>query len=141
VELVVDASVAVKWFVIEKASEAARRLLDDFAAEDVGLHAPALLPFEVLNALRFTSLLSEERALQAAVALERLGLQYHPLEGEFGRRAVHMAYADDLTLYDAAYLALAKQMSTRVVTADAGLARAGGPGAIPLEDYAGVSPS
>jgi len=50
---VADASVVAKWFLEEADSEPARRLRDDFLEGIVRLRAPSILPFEVLNALRF----------------------------------------------------------------------------------------
>ena len=46
-EVVVDASIVVKWFVEEEWSREARMLKDDYAAGEVDLIAPALMPFEV----------------------------------------------------------------------------------------------
>ncbi len=134
----VDASVLVKWFIQEPGTEAALVLRDDFVAGDIDLHAPSHAPFEVLNALQFSPFCTEERCSQAQVALDGYGLRYHPLAGEAGRRAVHLAYAKDLSVYDAAYLALARGLDARVVTADSALAAAGGSDALLLAEY--VSP-
>lgn len=134
----VDASVLVKWFIQEPGTEAALVLRDDFVAGDIDLHAPSHAPFEVLNAFRFSPFCTEERCSQAQVALDSYGLKYHPLAGETGRRAVHLAYAKDLSVYDAAYLALARGLDARVVTADSALAAAGGSDALLLAEY--VSP-
>lgn len=134
-DLVADASVVVKWFLVEEGSDRALLLRDDFVAGDVELHAPAVLPFEVLNALRYSSVLTEEAALQAQAVLDGYALRIHALEGTLARRAVHIAFAEDLSLYDAAYLALAKEIGARVVTADRLLVRAGGRSSIPLAEY------
>jgi predicted nucleic acid-binding protein len=88
--------------------------------------------------LRFSPFCTEERCSQAQVALDGYGLTYHPLAGEAGRRAVHLAYAKDLSVYDAAYLALARGLDAKVVTADSALAAAGGSDALLLAEY--VSP-
>ncbi len=134
-DLVADASVVVKWFLVEEGSDRALLLRDDFVAGDVELHAPSVLPFEVLNALRYSSVFAEEAALQAQAVLDGYGLRIHALEGTLARRAVHIAFVEDLSLYDAAYLALAKEIGARIVTADRLLVRAGGRSSLPLAEY------
>ena len=134
-DLVVDASIVVKWFLEEEGSDQAAVLRDDFAAEEVKLHVPEILPFEVLSALRGSSAYPEERALQAQLALEQAGFQIHRFGGEFARRTLHLIYDKRLTVYDAAYLALARHLTTQLVTADAALLHSGGRDAISLGDY------
>ncbi|HTD80846.1 MAG TPA: type II toxin-antitoxin system VapC family toxin [Thermoplasmata archaeon] len=131
----VDASVLVKWFVQEPGSVEALALRDDFVAGDVELHAPAHALFEVLNALRYSPFCTEERCSQVQLALDGYAVRYHPLSGEVARRAIRLAYSKDLSMYDAAYLALAREISARVVTADSALAVAGGPDALLLREY------
>lgn len=140
-EFVVDASVVVKWFLQEEDSPPALLLRDDFVAGDVELHAPAILPFEVLNALRFAPTYTEERSLQAQVALDRVGISLHELSREFARRTIHTAFARGLSMYDASYLALAAHESQKLITADEVLLRVGGDDAMALRDYAPVSPN
>jgi len=138
-DLVVDASVVVKWFIKEEGTEQALLLRDDFVAEDVQLHIPEHLPFEVLNAMRFHPGLSEDRALQIQSALDRYGFVAHSLRGEFARRTVHASFAKDLAVYDAAYLALAQSLEAKLVTADEALIRAAGAAALPLPEYESVA--
>ena len=135
-DLVADASVVVKWFVEEDRSDLALLLRDDFVAGDVDLHAPVLLPFEVLNALRFTPEYPSDRCERVQIALDGYGFHLHPLQGELGRRAIASAYAEDLSVYDAAYLELARLMEVQLVTDDSALIRAGGEAALSLSDYA-----
>jgi len=137
-DLVVDANIIVKWFIKEEDTEKALLLRDDFVAEDVQIHIPAHLPFEVLNAMRFNPDVSQDRALQVQNALDRYGFVLHPLRDEFARRAVHTAFARGLSLYDAAYLALAQSLDAMLVTADQALLRAAGAAATPLQEYAPV---
>lgn len=134
-DLVVDASVVVKWFIDEQDSAPARVLMQDFAARDVELHSPAILPFEVLNALRFHPGCTEEFLLSVQTALERFALREHPFRGEYCRRALHIASRDELAVYDAAYLALARELGAKLVTADDALARAAGSDALRLDEY------
>ncbi len=134
-DLVIDASVVVKWFLEEHGSDRALLLRDDFVAGDVELHAPAILPFEVLNALRFSALVREEMALRALAVLDGYAIQHHPLAGELGRRTLHLAYTADTSIYDAAYVAVARELGTKLVTADQGLIDVAGSDAIHIDDY------
>ena len=137
-DLVVDASVVVKWFVEEHGSEKAKLVMEDFAAQAVELRAPALLPFEVLNALRYHPGFSEERLLSVEAALERFAFHEHALRGEYARRAVQLSHSSDLAIYDASYLALARTLGVKLVTADQALVRVGGPDTFDLEAYTSV---
>ncbi|HKZ64217.1 MAG TPA: type II toxin-antitoxin system VapC family toxin [Thermoplasmata archaeon] len=139
-DLVADASVIVKWFLHEEGRAKALRLRDDFVAQDVQLHVPEVLPFEVLNALRFSSRFDEAACLQAQVVLDGYGFRRHVLVGEFARRAVHVSYARGLPICDASYMALAKLLGLKVITADDALARAVGRDAISIEDYVPLGP-
>ncbi len=138
-DLVVDASVIVKWFVEEDGTDQALLVRDDFVAEDLEVHVPSHVAYEVLNAVRFNPDETEERVLQIQAALDRYGLIVHPLREELGRRAVHVAYAKGLTVYDSAYLALSQVLGLKLLTADETLGRAAGPSALLLRDYEPVA--
>jgi len=139
-DLVADASVIVKWFLHEEGRDQALRLRDDFVAQDVQLHVPEILPFEILNALRYSGHFDEPACLQAQVVLDGYGFRRHSLVGELARRTVHLAYARGLTIYDASYAALARLLGFRVITADETLASVAGRVAISLDDYAPLGP-
>jgi predicted nucleic acid-binding protein len=68
VTFVVDASVAVKWFVAEEGREDARRVLANSAL----LIAPDLILTEIANALRKKVAAGEATSAQAHYALARL---------------------------------------------------------------------
>src|SRR5712691_7392353 len=50
-KLVTDASVAVKWFVVEPHSNEARRVLDAYQSGKASFHAPDILPSEFANTI------------------------------------------------------------------------------------------
>lgn len=50
---VVDASVAVEWFVEEESTEQALAVMKDYEARRMDLRSTQLMPFEVLNAPRY----------------------------------------------------------------------------------------
>ena len=113
---VVDASVALKWFVPERGSSEAKRLL----ADDVAVEAPDLIIAELCNAawrLARIGVLDEVAcdlvAREAATLFHRL---YPP--GPIAPRAMVIARAIDHPVYDCFYLALAEERASRLVTAD-----------------------
>ena len=131
--IVVDASFVASWLLSEPFG--AKHSLPDLAAEE-DLCAPALFEWEIENAM-----LSAERAqrITRAEADEAL-LALHALPihlQETGRRyaasgALLFARAYGLTVYDAAYLALAADIGASLATADAALSRAARDLGIPL---------
>ena len=115
--LVVDASVAVKWFVEEEGSDAADRLLD--GSHD--LFAPRLMASEVGNALWrkvHKGEIERSRAGALATAIPDMAVSWASDEG-ISSDAVRLSLALDRPVYDCLYLALAYRISATLVTADA----------------------
>lgn len=113
-----DASVVVKWFIEEEYSDKALELRDMHVNGEVHVAAPELLPFEVLNALRYSRLFSLEELKIAAASLSSYGIELHSLKGKLADRAVEIAVEKGITVYDAAYVALAQELGTVLYTAD-----------------------
>jgi predicted nucleic acid-binding protein len=114
-ESVLDASVVLKWFRQhgERHHEHARALRDAFAAGELIVLAPPLLRLELVNVAGRWQW--EEGALvELASSLEALGFEF--ADAELARVASWTARG--LTAYDAAYVALAEQRQTRLVTDD-----------------------
>lgn len=120
---VVDASVAAKWFLSEREANVAEawELLEAHLAETTLLAAPDHMRLEVLNAVRSRGL-PDEYLLKTADALDGFQLVWYPLDGPLVRAAAEIALDCDLTLYDAAFAALAVDLNTDLVTADHKLA-------------------
>lgn len=115
-KIVVDASVAVKWFIPEIHSENAIRLLDN----PVKFLAPSLIYAEVGNILWKKTRLKE---LTPAIAGEILNdFKKMPLEISENQSlletAWYIATKHQRTFYDSLYLALAQTENCRFVTAD-----------------------
>ena len=117
-EEVVDASVIVKWFVEEENSDKAIRLRDEYIDGKIRISAPELLLFEVLNALYYKRLFSEEEMMKIAEALEAYSFSLYPLKGKYAEETLKIMYNNDITVYDASYLALAVLNNTHFYTAD-----------------------
>jgi len=114
--LVVDASVALKWFVREDDADAALRVLD----ERHRLHAPDFLLLEVDSVLcnwvrRKIISLSESDEI-------REGLRSFPIQMHAFTELLDSAYViateTGATVYDCLYVALAVLLKGTVVTAD-----------------------
>ena len=116
---VVDASVALKWFVRERGSAEARGLL----ADDADLEAPDLVIAELCDAVwRLARMGAIDGAACDIVAGETRNLfrRIYPL-GPLAPRATVIARAVDRPVYDCFYIALAEQRASRLVTADGAL--------------------
>ncbi len=119
--VVADASVVVKWFIEEEHTDAALRLRDDYADRIVDIASPDLMPYEVLNALRYNPGFGENQLVQTARALEKFSLWMLPLEGELAERCVENSLKYGISIYDSAYLSLGVVRDVPVYTADQGL--------------------
>lgn len=114
--LVVDASVAAKWFFPEVHSEAAGRLRSGTDA----MIAPAHFDAEIANIFWKRVRMGHIRTEQALRTLARLpGVidSSYELSGLVGR-AFDIAVRFDRTIYDSLYVALALQEGCQFVTAD-----------------------
>lgn len=91
------------------------------------LHAPHLIDFEVVSALRGLTLgghLSVNRAEDLLTDFNELPLQRWPSADALRRRAFQLR--DNVSAYDAAYVALAEAMECPLVTRDGRLTRSSG---------------
>jgi len=118
-EIVVDTSVVVKWYIPEQHHEQARALRDAYLDGEFDLVAPALMPFEAVNALKYSGHYKGERLEEASKSLPEYGIDLV----SFNKTSSVTEIANDLdiTIYDAAYIALAQNHDTRAYTADGDL--------------------
>jgi predicted nucleic acid-binding protein len=118
--IVVDASVAVKWFIPEPGEEAAAKLLGGGNR----LMAPALIRLEVSGAIirRYREgHLLEKRAregVQAWQAMLEHGVVRLVPDADLFPEAVQMAFLARHAISDCLYLATAKKLEVPVLTAD-----------------------
>jgi predicted nucleic acid-binding protein len=116
---VVDASVAVKWYVDEDDSEKARALLDTWNASGTAVLVPDFLRVEFANAI------SKQKIMTAA---EKRRMVHHLLETPFDtpvtdpdmiKDALELALKLNASVYDCLYLAIAIYRKATLITADA----------------------
>ena len=120
---VLDASALVELLV---GTEAGRSIADRIADPALALHVPHLVDVEVAQALRRyvrERALDAESAYAALEDLRSLDLERHSHEPLLERV---WALRDNLTAYDAVYVALAEALDCTLLTCDGRLARAPG---------------
>ncbi len=118
--LVVDASVALKWFLREEGHEAAVEVLERYQDEKLNLIAPYLLISEVSNVLSKRVRRGELTGGQATRCFELLLLNSPVLldSSPVSRAALELAIAHHHSVYDCLYLALALAERCDLLTAD-----------------------
>lgn len=123
IDVVSDANVALKWFHAEGEEEVAeaRALLDAHKARTVALSVLDLTAYEVGNALlRGRAAAGPDQVATVLEALAEVCPALRPDPSEL-RRATELAAQHELTLYDAAYAAVAENREATLATLDRAL--------------------
>ena len=107
-EIIIDASIVVKWFIEENDSDKARLLRDKFIEGEIELYVPTLLYFEVLNALKYSQLFKPSELDEAGESLENYGFKH----------MIKIAVDHELSIYAASYLGLSIGLDKPFCTAD-----------------------
>jgi predicted nucleic acid-binding protein len=121
--MVLDASAVLELLLGTQAGRSVATRIEDPA---ISLHAPHLLDVEVMQALRRyvrERELTPKDAVAAIEDLRALDIERHAHEPLLDRV---WKLRNNLTAYDAVYVALAEALETSVLTCDAKLARAPG---------------
>lgn len=114
--LVIDASVAVKWFLEEDRSKEARTVL----VSEVLLTAPFTILAEVAQALWIASRKARTTATAAESASIRMAAIFpNPVfDFELFEASRRLMHSHNHPIYDCLYLALAERTGSPLVTAD-----------------------
>lgn len=118
---VLDTSVIAKWYrsdTSEPAAGIARALLRAHLMGIASVAVPELALFELGNVLAGAPELSDKVKAGALERFFRLGLNVVPFDRGLATGALNIALRDNLTYYDAAFVALAKSTDTEFITAD-----------------------
>jgi predicted nucleic acid-binding protein len=115
-DVVLDASVVVKWFLREgeRHLDRARSLRAAFEAGSLIVYVPSLLRLELVNVAGRRWRWDEAALTELAAAIDELGFEF--VEPELNRVARWTAHG--LTAYDAAYVAVAEANGLQLVTDD-----------------------
>lgn len=126
--VVIDASVIVALVVTDEHQDVAQTYLKGWLAAGEGLHAPAVLPYEVANVLArlvFDGVLEVDEVSEIWQDLAVLGLVLHPFDLAQGGSEVAAVTARLRRRHatDSSYICLAQHLETEVWTLDGALAR------------------
>ena len=114
-EVVLDASVVLKWFAAEqRGSFEARQLRDDYQAGRLSVVVPSLLFLELLNVAGRRWRWEAKAVAELAEALGDLAFEVSDPE----LPSVASWVSRGLTAYDAAYVALAERRKVALITDD-----------------------
>lgn len=121
--VVVDTSVLIKWFSDEQQTSRALELREGHVRAAIRIVCPDLALYEIANALRYNKKLSSLDIAQATDSLFSIGISILVPTQQVLREAVTHALRYNITVYDAYFLALTKELGTEYVTADEKLFR------------------
>ncbi len=120
-ELVIDASVILKWYLPdEEFAQKALNILYRHVSGEIALYAPTILPYEILNALIVAERMgrvNEEVTKNAFNAFLDLEINFlNPFLDYQG--IISLARSFGRSVYDASYLAVANKRDIDFVTGD-----------------------
>jgi len=118
IEVVIDSSVAVKWFTRENETDEAIAIKSGHVRGTTEVWVSDLLYHEVANALRFKDDFDEKKLALAVENLFGLHLNTRPVDQDLLNSAASIAYHSEVTINDAIPVALAKLRGTVCITAD-----------------------
>ena len=119
--MVIDASVALKWFLPdEEFGGKAIHLLDRYMANKIVFTGPSILEYELVNGLiiaRKRGRVPEETVINAIDGFVNLGIKLQNISLLF-QKVVNLCKVHNLSVYDASYLAVAVEKGAPLITAD-----------------------
>lgn len=122
--VVLDTSIIIKWYrPEEKANKATLEFKEKHALSDETIHVPALLLWELTNAFAFKKEITQEDIEEILDNLFMLGLVVNEFHQEDFAQAFSLSRKFNISVYDAAYIALAQKLGCQFVTADRKLQR------------------
>lgn len=117
-DFVLDSSVIVKWFCQEEGTELALKFREGHVSGYANIAFPDLVIYEIANALRYNQKITEEDARNSVNSLIDLGMEIIVPTKKVTESAISLAFEYDITVYDAYFVALAKELGFKFVTAD-----------------------
>ncbi|HSW38627.1 MAG TPA: type II toxin-antitoxin system VapC family toxin [Acidobacteriota bacterium] len=114
---VIDASVAVKWFIEEEAHPHADKILEMVVKSPQSFAVPELFAFEVFSVLHRLHPDGTMVFQKGIIPLLEGGMLRHPMTSDLALKAGHFVRAG-LTGYDACYAALAEDIKGLWLTFD-----------------------
>ncbi|OGE10476.1 hypothetical protein A3A60_02945 [Candidatus Curtissbacteria bacterium RIFCSPLOWO2_01_FULL_42_26] len=125
--VVLDASVVIKWFFEEEDTEPALQLLEKHKLEKIQINVPLLLFFEFGNTVvkKFREDIDTRKEFNRNLTdLLATELNFAETTPDLLKLVYSIAGRHEITFYDATYVALAKSLKCNFVTADKKLVEA-----------------
>lgn len=117
--MVIDANVVLRGFFPDEEGHAeAQAIIRAYAQEEIELLAPTLLPYEITNGILQAirrARIDLNRGQEILTAFQGLGI---PTMEVPWQRALELARTYDRSAYDGAYLTLAEETGSKLVTGD-----------------------
>lgn len=140
--IIVDSSVAVKWYLPDESDDNALKIKSDFAKGVILISVPLLFFYEINNILRTTTKslrITKEASVKAYQDLLKLNFTNYSSR-ELFKLALEKALVLDITSYDASYVVLAEYLQTPFFTADEKLVKKASSSLVKVLDEYGVDP-
>lgn len=118
---VLDASVAIRFLLIEDLSEKAERVLEDFLMGELDLLSPELIIYEVGNTLWKSvkkGFIGLDEALDKFSYFLELGVPSITFKDEDYRKVLELGVKNDMTYYDSIYVWSCLKVGGTLLTAD-----------------------
>lgn len=118
--VVIDTSVAYKWFSTEKEDHLSQalKLLEDHLHKKQIIIAPDIIIYELSNARTTKTKLSIENINTFLEDFEGIRIKIESVTFDLIRKAVDFSKRYHVSVYDASYLVLAKEKKCDFITAD-----------------------
>lgn len=115
---ILDASVILKWFLKEKDTDKALKIKQSYILGQIDLIEPDLLLYEFVNGLRFQKGINEKEIDEAIENLFAFQINFITPTISSLKFAKSIALEYNTTVYDAFYIALARETNSCFVTSD-----------------------
>jgi predicted nucleic acid-binding protein len=116
--IILDASVVVKWFSEEDYTGKALEIRERVRMGEERIIVPDLLLYELANALKYNPSFDVNDVSDALTSIFDMDLDIVTPIPEIINSAVTLAFEYNITVYDAFYIALAKDLELTFITAD-----------------------
>ena len=117
-QIVLDASVVLKWFFEEKDSALADKILLEFKKGNLKVFIPQIFFFEIVNVVKTKAKSTHNEGLEVTDKLFSLNFSTEKINSPLLSKANYYAHKYNLSIYDASYIALAKIKKVIFLTAD-----------------------
>ncbi len=117
--LVLDASIIAKWYNKEEYSDKAIEIREKYIDGLLDIKEPALILYEVSNAIYKNDQLNIEDAMKAVESLMRLiEATIEIPSNEDAKEMMKIARSLKISFYDSSYIQIAKKYNAKLITAD-----------------------